>query len=256
MYQIVPNKLLSNNAVTMTCDENFHKRMAPGLPNQTFCWLFTGAPGVGKTSALISLFTGKPIGKVRVGYYKIFEHIIVCSPSLHTIRNNPFKDLPEEQMHLEFNMKLLNYVENFTNQSAEEEERTVLILDDVGSQLKSSQALSRKLAFLIQTRRHRQLSIFILVQKFRDIPLNVRSAITHLSFWRPVNQKELLAIHEELLPIPKEKLLEFIKFVFSKAHTFLYIDLSLKYSAQYIFYRNFDRIIFDNNTKDEKEGFN
>ena len=82
------------------------------------------------------------------------------------------------------------------------------------------------------------------VQKFRDLPTGIRNNLTHLALFRPVNQKELDAVHEELLPIEKKNLKSFVDFVFSKKFNFLFVDMSLQDSASFVFYKNFDLINF------------
>ena len=83
-----------------------------------------------------------------------------------------------------------------------------------------------------------------MVQKFRDLPTGIRNNLTHLALFRPVNQKELEAVHEELLPITKKDLPSFVDFVYSKKFNFLFVDMSLQESPGFVFYKNFDLINF------------
>ena len=60
--------------------------------------------------------------------------------------------------------------------------------------------------------------------------------------FRPTNNKELEALMG-LLPIPKNSFKDLIEFVFDKKYSFLFLDLSLKKSNTFRYFKNFDRIL-------------
>ena len=60
--------------------------------------------------------------------------------------------------------------------------------------------------------------------------------------FRPTNNKELEALME-LIPISKTDFKDLIDFVFDKKYRFLFLDLSLKKSNTYRYFKNFDRIL-------------
>ena len=147
----------------------------------------------------------------------------------------------------EFNFEFLNDISEFTTMAAGDCQNTLIILDDIGSQLKNA-GLERKFAQLCQTRRHRNLSIWLLMQRFTQIPKTIRaSCLTHIWIFRPQNQLELKQIFDEMLSgaIDKKQLLDFQKFVYDKKHNFLFVDMSLVHSNKFLFYKNYDLINFD-----------
>ena len=245
MFEIIPNKRLSNPGNKMTCDNEFHDSLCDPLPNTSFCMYIVGRPGSGKTSLLVNLLTNKPIKGKKCSYKKLFDHIIVCSPSIKTLGNNIFKNLPSEQTSEDFNLDFLKFIDDFTENVDPKEEKTLIILDDVASQLKRSMPCEKLLTKRQQNRRHRGLSFIILSQQYKSLPLSCRSCITHLIIFRPVNLKEFSGPAEELIPIHKKKLVEFMEFIFDKKYNFLLIDMSLQKSAKYRYFKNFDQVLIE-----------
>ena len=170
--------------------------------------------------------------------------IIVCSPSLDSLSNNIYADLDANKKHTSFDEEFMNFVDNHLDKaiSEDEPERTLILLDDVASELKSSMNLQRRLSRLIMNRRHKYCSLIITTQYFRLVPLPIRSNISHLIMFRPTNNKELEALME-LIPISKTDFKDLIDFIFDKKYRFLFLDLSLKKSNTYRYFKNFDRIL-------------
>ena len=132
---------------------------------------------------------------------------------------------------------------DFTDKAKEEGETTLVILDDVTQQLKKSQALQKKLGYLLQNRRHRLLSFWVLIQRLIDAPTVLRESITHLILFRPINKREIELVSNEYLPVPKDKVQKLLDFVYDKKYNFLMIDMSLRYDGNFIYYKNFDEIV-------------
>jgi len=244
MYDVVKNEDLKIHKCKMNCDEPLGDDIPSVLPRHHFCALICGAAGSGKTSLLNSLMGSRKYRGKRQSYKGVFDHVIICSPSLKSLSNNIYEDLEDHKKHEEFNMEFIDFLTEFTGISSDDKENTICILDDVGSSLKKSKQIQEQLAYLIMNRRHRRLSFFILVQYFKNVPLPVRTNVSHLFLFKPSNKREMDNVWEELMAIPKSELLNFASFVWDKKHSFLYVDLSLKHSNSFIFYKQFDKIIF------------
>ncbi|MGA1047013.1 MAG: ATPase/DNA packaging protein, partial [Minisyncoccia bacterium] len=119
---------------------------------------------------------------------------------------------------------------------------SLLILDDVGLELKKNRAIEKKLISLIQNRRHLYTSIFILLQKFRDSGTGIRNNISHFISFRPKNNYEKETIIKEMFNFKKDESDKLMDYVFEDKHDFLYVDLSLHKSGNYIFHKNFNRL--------------
>ena len=247
-YSIEKNPNLKVEKKEMSCDGKI-ANISPPLSSVSHMYVFCGAPGSGKTNAMLNLISkSKPKNGFKTSYFKAFEHVFIVSPSLHTIKNSPFKDHPEEKIYDEFNHEFLNDIDEFTTMTAADCQSTLIILDDIGSQLKNGGALERKFAQICQTRRHRFLSIWILQQRYLQLPKAIRaSSLTHIFLFKPQNQLELKQIFDEMLSgaIDKKQLLDFQKFVYDKKHNFLFVDMSLANSNKFLFYKNYDLINFD-----------
>lgn len=224
-------------------DKQLDPILAPELPNYNgFCWVIVGSSGSGKTTLLYSLMKGRKSKGIRHGYNKVFDKIYVVSPTIgnESIKNDPFKALPENQIYRELTLDNLEEIQKNLEENRSDEINSVLILDDVGSELKKSKAIEKKLISIIQNRRHLYTSIFILLQKFRDAPTGIRNNMSHFTSFRPKNMIERESIINEMFNFNKEQSNALMEYVFDDKHDFLYVDLSLRNSGQYMFYKNFN----------------
>ena len=247
MYEIEDNPAMKNEKVEMMCDTKMCDCMNPAIESlsKSFNLLVVGRPGSGKTNFVVNLLKTGKYNEERRGLRKMFENVVVCSPSIKSLKNNVFNTIDESKLFEEFNMEFINFVKEFTDIESDEGNNTLIICDDVGAQLRRRDAQVEK-AFmsLAFNRRHRRLSIITSVQSYKNLPVPLRTSASHLVLFRPVNQKELISVWEEVLgPIERANLNKFIDWVFDKKHNFLFVDMSLLISSKFIFYKNWDKII-------------
>ena len=244
-----PNQELNMTSINMSCDDVLAKDMNEKLPNRNHVLSIVGKSGSGKTNALINLLSRGKVNGVRQGYKKVFENIIIVSGTLASLKNNIFDELPDEQKIKELDQESLEFIEEFCEDKSQLDppENTLVILDDVGSVLKSRE---RQITFLIQKFRHLRTSFWIVAQKFRDLPTSLRANLGYLLLFRCTNMMEMEAVYQELIPIPRKILIPFIKWVYDKKYQPLFIDCSLSKEPMFIFYKGFKRISFEN-IKDE-----
>jgi ABC-type dipeptide/oligopeptide/nickel transport system ATPase component len=234
--------LIVNNSKN-NLDKELDPNISPELPNYNgFSWVIVGSSGSGKTTLLYSLMKGKKINGIRHGYNKVFDKIYVISPTIgnDSIKNDPFKTLPDNQIYRELTLEHLEEIQTELEDNRSNGLNSVLILDDVGSELKKSKAIEKKLTAIIQNRRHLGCSVFILLQKFKDAQTGIRNNMSHFTSFRPKNMGEKDAIIHELFDFNKEESNALMDYVFDDKHNFLYVDLSLRTSGQYQFYKNFN----------------
>ena len=245
MYETELNQTMRNKKVDMNVDDLMCNCMNPAIESlsKSFNLILVGRPGSGKTNFLINLVKNGKMNGERRGLKKMFHNIVVCSPSISSLKKNIFKNLDESKLFEEFNMEFIEFVRELTDIDSEEGYNTLIICDDVGTQLRKSAAVEKAYLQLAFNRRHRRLSMITTVQSYKNLPVGLRTSASHLVLWRPVNQKELISVWEEVLgPIEKKDLNKFIEFVFDKKHNFLFTDMSLMLSNKFIFYKNFERI--------------
>ena len=117
---------------------------------------------------------------------------------------DPFSKLKSEQKYETLTLQTLNELEEIFQDNKDDGKHSCLILDDVGSTLKKN-GVYQKLTQIIQNRRHNFVSIFILVQKFKDIPTGIRNNLSHFITFLPKNNIEKEAIFTELFPFNKRR---------------------------------------------------
>ena len=113
-----------------------------------FNLLINGSSGSGKTNLLVSLLKSRNDKKnsVRRSFKRIFNTVIIISPSLKTLKDNCFDGLKHK--FTEFNEEVLEEINTILEESNEDDEdddcdgdpnnpaKTLLVMDDIRSMLK------------------------------------------------------------------------------------------------------------------------
>ena len=241
-----PNKLTLHNSKN-NLDHPLCQDLPEPLPNYSgFSMLIVGASGSGKTTALYSMMSARKKKGMRQSYLKCFHKIYVVSPTIanNSIKNDPFKKLPENQIHRKLTLDVLDELEEEIQKNREEGLNSTIIFDDVGSQLRKSAAIDKKLTQMIQNRRHDYTSYFILLQKYRDAGTGIRNNISHFITFKPKNRLERESIVNELLPFKQNKSESLLNYVFENddKFSFLFVDMSLKKTNKFKFYKKFNEL--------------
>jgi hypothetical protein len=160
------------------------------------------------------------------------------------MKKDPFTDVSPDRKWKVFNLQVMDEIFKTLEANREEDEHSVLILDDIGSQLRKSAGAEKQLVSLLQNRRHMFCSVFILVQKFKDLPMGIRNNLSHFATFRPKNQKEMEAICEETMPFNKKNYQQIMNYVFDNTDmfSFLMIDMSLKQTNKFRYFKKFNEI--------------
>jgi ABC-type dipeptide/oligopeptide/nickel transport system ATPase component len=231
----LPNdKLVIQNSKN-NLDKILDKSIPTPLPNYSgFCMVIAGSSGSGKTTFLYSIMTKNKKNGVRQSYKKVFNNIYVISPTIGngSMKNDPFDKLAEDKKHKALTADLLNELEEKLEDNKKNDKHSLIIFDDVGSQLRKSAQVEKKLVQLVQNRRHLYCSMIFLVQRFRDIPTGVRNNLSHLITFKPKNRMEREAIVRELFTFDaktSEKLMDYV-FENKDQYSFLFVDMSQKSS--------------------------
>ncbi len=254
-----------NDLSVMMSKNNLDKPLCKDIPDMLpnysgFSFLICGSSGSGKTTLLYSLMCQNKKNKKRTSYKKLFDKIYVVSPTIgnKSIKDDPFSKLPDEQIIRELTYDVLKDLEQKIQENREEEKNSIIIFDDVGSQLRKSAQIEKKLTQMIQNRRHDYTSYFILLQRFRDAPTGIRNNLSHFISFRPKNRPETEAITNEMFNLGTKETVQLMQYIYDDDdtdHPFLYVDMSLKKSNKYKFYKKFDELMFDS-VKPSKESHN
>ena len=222
------------------CDDRDPSIPAP-LPQPGFFLILVGQPSSGKTNLLLNL-----VGRRKRFYNRKFDRVFVFSPSLHTLAKNPFDRLPENQCFTD-----LTALDEVIARITHSYERVLLILDDLVTSIKKN---DQQVLRTILNRRHLTggpaTSIIITTQVYNKLPLELRKNASHLVLFDTKNRKEIAAIAEELIPLPKDSFEAVLRHVFTRRFEFLY--LVLNQPASHMFYRKFNRLILEENIDNTK----
>ena len=215
MFSIEKPSAIALKPPVFLCDRVISKQIEDPLPKTPFFMAICGSAGSGKTSMLVNLLNSPQ------AYKKCFHavHCIIPSHSVVSLKHNIFKN--HNRMHDELDFPTLDRNLETVMADAEEKLNSLLVLDDVTASLKNIdvQQLLKKIIF---NRRHYRLSIIILVQSYNAMPLAIRKTISHLVCYKPRNKKELAAVWEELVSLPRETGEALSRFVFDKPYAFLF----------------------------------
>lgn len=216
-------------------DDVIDDRIPDPLPKQSFFMAVIGPPGSGKSSLATSLITAKP---PKRAYRRAFHHIWIVCPqsSLDSMKNNPFARHPRNKCFDQLTQENLEHIEHELEKTAADDEYSLLFLDDVAIALKDKH-IQRSLNRLVCNRRHLRLSIIMVSQSYRFMPLSTRRLLTHAIVFRPSNRKESELVHEELVS-HLDDWDSLMKFVYREPHDHLMLDVQ-----RGLMYRNFNSIL-------------
>ena len=234
---------------------NLDKPLAPDLPSPMpnysgFNMLIAGSSGSGKSTFLYSIMSKRKKNGVRQSYRGVFDKVYIISPTMakDSIKNDPFRDLPENQIWRSLTKDGLDELDDMLDENRKEGFNSVVILDDVGSQIKKSAAIEKKLTSMMQNRRHQFTSYITLLQRLRDANTGIRNNLSHFVTFRPKNRPESEAITNELMPFDNKKNAQILAHIFDNENTkfpFMFVDMSLKHSNKYLFYSGFNPLVLD-----------
>lgn len=238
--EVLPDKKICIKKFEFSCDE-IDESIPKPLP-QSLNWfmLLCGKPGSGKTTLLLNL-----ICKRGKNYNKKFDRIYLFSPSMGTLKTDPFEDLPDEQKFQELDEEIL---ETVISEITDSGEKVLMIMDDVVNDMKKSGKLQTQLCKLLMNRRHicgsgGSISVIITSQVYNKIPAPIRKTASHLFIYSTKNKRELETIFDELILIPKTDYYDLLQYIFKKKNDFMYIDTNKDYNT--MFHRNFNPLIFE-----------
>jgi GTPase SAR1 family protein len=240
IQQSVDNKFKFYNKKTNTHDPAVWIDKTPFFNKNHVCCL-TGSAGSGKTTLALSLISSK---KHRV-YQGVFDKILVCCPpsTLNSLQeNNPFKNLPSNQIFDVFDEDFLDEAMELLEVTSLEQQDVLLFIDDAASKLKNNKKVIDKLSEIVMKHRHLRCTVYLLCQDLIQVPLTIRENCNMLIYFKPLNSKRTKLFWEEFLPqISYREFLQLCDFIFTKKGDFLIV----KNTEIREFYKNFNLLSFN-----------
>jgi hypothetical protein len=238
--EIQPDQKINISKFAFSCDDIDESIPKPLPQSLNYFLLIAGKAGSGKTTLILNLLCKR--GK---NYNRKFDRVFIFSPSLNTLKEDPFSEIPEEQKFLELDEDILEAVLEDIKDSGE---KILLLMDDVVNDIKKSPKLQTQMNRILMNRRHLcglggSVSVILTTQVYNKIPVPIRKNASHIVLYNTKNKKEIDNIFDELILIPKHQFYDVMKHTFQKKKDFLYIDTNKDFNN--MFHRNFNQLVFD-----------
>ena len=252
----IPNSELSVSKIAMHCDkcimDSKKRSVAKPLMSTSHFYVISGASGSGKSNLIINLLKSTKTTKDKKhkkSYRNMFDNIILVSPSAHTIKDSPLENVADEQKFDSISEDMFDMVNSMTEDSVEDDKHTLLILDDVSSQLRAKEN-EKQLTQLVKNRRHLNLSIWVVTHKVTDAQPSLRSNANLIFLFKPKTNREIETIQTEYMMMPKKEADELMRAAYKNRYDFMLIDTSLRTSSEFLYFRNYNQLIFEDNKKE------
>lgn len=225
--------------VKMLCDDIIDEKilkypMTADLFSRTSFNVILGKMGSGKTTLVTNL--------VKTVFKRCFEHIIVFIPasSRRSIENDIYgKNIPKADLYDTLTEENLDEVIEKIEENSENEENTLLIIDDFQAALKDPDVLMR-LQKIVTRMRHMRTTIFILQQNFQKMAKFLRELVTNVITFN-TGKSQLTKLFEETVQIDRDQFQALVDLAFQEKNDWIAINVN---GARNI-YRGFDRIVFE-----------
>ena len=222
-----------------TCDDADDTIPKP-LPQQGgFAMLIVGKPRSGKTNLLLNLTT-----KMNKNFNRKFDRVFLFSPSVHTMENDPFELLPDDQ---KFESLTLQNLKSVLAEVKDSSDKTLFLFDDVIADMrgKGRAQLENLLHKVFFNRRHLagkggSVSILATSQTYNKIDPKIRRTASHLVFFENKNKKEIDTIFDEVVLIPKKEYFDVMRYIYDKPYQFMYVDTTLPDDK--MMFKNFNQL--------------
>ena len=222
-----------------TCDDADPTIPKP-LPQQGgFAMLIVGKPRSGKTNLLLNLTT-----KAHKNFNRKFDRVYLWSPSIHTMENDPFELLPDDQKYEQLTLDNLSSV---LAEIKESQDKTLFIFDDVIADIrgKGKGDIENLLQKIFFNRRHMagyggSVSIIATSQSYVKIDPKLRKTASHLIQYKP-QKKEIENIFDDMITLPKKEFMDVLRYIYKKKHDFMFLDLQQQDTKQ--IHKNFTQLI-------------
>jgi KaiC/GvpD/RAD55 family RecA-like ATPase len=238
VIKIVKNNKPPNSRVEMLCDAPINKKLekyqlSKEFLNKSNTTCFIGRQGSGKTTLMCHF--------ILKLYKKCFHHIYVIMPesSRRSLKDCLFdKHLKPENIYEELNYATITDIYQKLETNCAENERSLIIYDDVQNSLKDPEIL-HELKKFVANQRHLKVVNFILVQNYFALHKSLREILNNIIMFK-LNKTQTEKVFNEAVESAKDKFDIIRKIVFQKQGDWLFINLP----SQRIF-NQWDEILYD-----------
>ena len=234
---IIPLKKPNLHKIKMNCDECIDEKLLQ-YPMVADVWIHTsfniivGKMGRGKTSLMMNL--------VKNVFKKCFAKIYIFIPesSRKSIDKDIFgRHLPDDQLFDELSEENLESVYHRLQEDTEEDNFSLLIIDDFQVQLKNPSIVAI-LERIITKMRHLRCTVFLLNQNYNKLVKNLRLIVSNIILFN-VGKSALDSIFDETIQLDKKKYQTLIENVFVNKNDWILINVN----GSKKIYRMFDEVV-------------
>jgi hypothetical protein len=219
--KLIKHDTVELKPVKMLCDVPLHPKLddtelTKSFFNRTNFTLIIGTPGSGKTTFAV--------GFIKQIYRKVFDKVICVMPesSRASLSKNPFEGLPEEQVFEELTGDTVADIYGMLKDHSGENEKTLLILDDVQHALKNKFVL-QSFKKIVANRRHLRTTILCICQNYTALDKSLRLLVNNIICFN-LGNVQFYKIHEEHLNMKRETFDQVRKFAYKKPHEWILIN--------------------------------
>jgi hypothetical protein len=155
------------------------------------------------------------------------------------MKKNIFKNHDEGKLYEELDYETINNIYDKLKVASENDEKTLLILDDVGASMKNND-IQKILRKIIYNRRHLKTHIVLLLQSFLSCPKEIRKLLNNIIMFKP-SKIEFENLFNELFETKKDLALDIMNMAYTVPHEYLFLNVD----TQRLF-KNFDELIIHN----------
>ena len=219
-------------------------KLHEALPRHPFLQLLVAPPRSGKTNLLMNILFNENYYKADK-YWDTIYYIsptqlfdVTCKHYLPKMENIVQISQVEDIINLDTILQHIIDGQKKLFKKGDDMERILIVLDDCVSYLKPISVLATKY-------RHHHISIAIVSQNFRSIPLMIRNCANSVIVFHLNNMKEVEKIDNEYGENHCANFTDLLQQHTSKKHSFIHID-----NERMKIYSGFDNLICDSEAKD------
>lgn len=153
--------------------------------------------------------------------------------------------MPENQLFEELNIESINYIYQELLKNSENNEKSLIIMDDVQSSLKDD-SIVKQFRHIIANQRHLKVVNLVLLQNYYAIDKKIREIVNNIVFFK-MDKMQNEKIFREWAEMNQQQFYELNKFIFDQPHNWCFINNKR-------IYKMWDEVIINNDDDEISDG--
>ena len=198
-----------------------------GLCKNSATYYVIGKPGSGKSHLMEHIMKTKP---EKGGFKNCYDAVFLICPrtSRSGYKKSYSKQMNPTRIYEDLNVENLEKINEEIGEVNDESDNdprfSALIIDDCASDLRNKNT-NRLLLKMIQNHRHKNLSIYIVVQNLMMASKNIRDNMSCLLQFKTGSLKEIKTLNDEFVPHLKiNECLDLLDYIYKDKYSFLLVN--------------------------------